>query len=92
MLLLFAGIELAMACKDMNSKEGSFVMLVCAAVLLTRSRFYQLGFGYEILLPFLVKLRETVCALDRSSPLWGIGMCRVLSFTMSLFQKLKECC
>lgn len=60
--LLFAGIELAMASKDMNSKEGSFVMLVCAAVPLTRSRFYQLGFGYEILHPFLVKLREMACS------------------------------
>ncbi|GMY24732.1 Molybdate transporter 2 [Fagus crenata] len=31
----FAGIELAMACKDMNTKQELFVMLVCVAVSLT---------------------------------------------------------
>ncbi|KAJ6674071.1 hypothetical protein OIU85_013017 [Salix viminalis] len=30
-LLLFAGIELAMASRDMNTKEDSFVMLLCTA-------------------------------------------------------------
>lgn len=56
-LLLFAGIELAMASKDMNSKEESFVMLVCAAVSLTGSSS-ALGFGCGILLFLLLKLRE----------------------------------
>ncbi|RVW53990.1 Molybdate transporter 1 [Vitis vinifera] len=36
-LLLFAGIELAMASRDMASKEESFVMLLCAAVSLVGS-------------------------------------------------------
>ncbi|KAL0010566.1 hypothetical protein SO802_005674 [Lithocarpus litseifolius] len=58
-LLLFAGIELAMACRDMNSKEESFVMLVCAAVSLTGSSA-ALGFGCGILLFLLLKLRQKV--------------------------------
>lgn len=33
-LLLFAGIELAMAARDMNTKGDAFVMLVCTAVSL----------------------------------------------------------
>ena len=56
-LLLFAGIELAMASKDMNTKEESFVMLVCAAVSLTGSSA-ALGFGCGIILYLLLKLRE----------------------------------
>ncbi|KAK4486652.1 hypothetical protein RD792_006710, partial [Penstemon davidsonii] len=56
-LLLFAGIELAMASRDMNSKEESFVMLVCAAVSLTGSSA-ALGFGCGIVLHLLLKLRE----------------------------------
>lgn len=56
-LLLFAGIELAMASKDMNTKEESFVMLVCAAVSLTGSSA-ALGFGCGIVLFLLLKLRE----------------------------------
>ncbi|KAK6127956.1 hypothetical protein DH2020_038306 [Rehmannia glutinosa] len=56
-LLLFAGIELAMASRDMNSKEESFVMLVCAAVSLTGSSA-ALGFGCGIVLYLLLKLRE----------------------------------
>ncbi|GFP99685.1 molybdate transporter 2 [Phtheirospermum japonicum] len=56
-LLLFAGIELAMASRDMNSKEESFVMLVCAAVSLTGSSA-ALGFGCGIVLYMLLKLRE----------------------------------
>ncbi|GLT71681.1 hypothetical protein SLA2020_436800 [Shorea laevis] len=62
-LLLFAGIELAMASRDMNSKEESFVMLVCAAVSLTGSSA-ALGFGCGILLFLLLKLRE----MDYSRP------------------------
>lgn len=56
-LLLFAGIELAMASRDMNTKEDSFVMLVCAAVSLTGSSA-ALGFGCGIVLFLLLKLRQ----------------------------------
>lgn len=60
-LLLFAGIELAMASRDMNSKEESFVMLVCAAISLTGSSA-ALGFGCGILLFLLLKLRQLECS------------------------------
>lgn len=56
-LLLFAGVELAMASRDMNSKEESFVMLVCAAVSLTGSSA-ALGFGCGIVLFLLLKMRQ----------------------------------
>lgn len=59
-LLLFSGIELAMASRDMASKEESFVMLVCAAVSLTGSSA-ALGFGCGILLFLLLRLREVNC-------------------------------
>ncbi|XP_065869191.1 molybdate transporter 2 [Euphorbia lathyris] len=59
-LLLFAGIELGMASKDMNTKEESFVMLICAAVSLTGSSA-ALGFGCGILLHLLLKLRSCEC-------------------------------
>lgn len=59
-LLLFAGIELAMASKDMNSKQESFVMFVCAAVSLTGSSA-ALGFFVGIVLYLLLKLREVKC-------------------------------
>ncbi|KAL5729471.1 CCR4-NOT core ubiquitin-protein ligase subunit mot2 [Ranunculus cassubicifolius] len=60
-LLLFSGIELAMAAKDMNTKEESFVMLVCAAVSLTGSSA-ALGFGCGIVLFLVLKLREMDCS------------------------------
>lgn len=66
-LLLFSGIELAMASRDMSSKEESFVMLVCAAVSLTGSSA-ALGFGCGIVLFLLVKVRELDCY---SGPLAG---------------------
>lgn len=66
-LLLFSGIELAMASRDMSSKEESFVMLVCAAVSLTGSSA-ALGFGCGIVLFLLVKVREWDCY---SGPLAG---------------------
>ncbi|KAI4379272.1 hypothetical protein MLD38_005591 [Melastoma candidum] len=56
-LLMFAGIELAMAARDMNTKEEAFVMLVCAAVSLTGSSA-ALGFGVGIVLFLLLKLRS----------------------------------
>ncbi|GMJ07240.1 molybdate transporter 1 [Hibiscus trionum] len=58
-LLLFAGIELAMTCRDMNSKEESFVMLICAAVSLVGSSA-ALGFICGMLVHVLLKLR-TLC-------------------------------
>jgi hypothetical protein len=45
-LLLFTGIELAMTCRDMDTKEESFVMLVCAVISLTGSSAV-LGLGEE---------------------------------------------
>lgn len=60
-LLLFSGIELAMASRDMGTKEESFVMLVCAAVSLTGSSA-ALGFGCGILLYLLLRLRELDCS------------------------------
>ncbi|KAF2307696.1 hypothetical protein GH714_030886 [Hevea brasiliensis] len=49
-LLLFAGIELAMASKDMNTKEQSFVMLICVAVSLTgSSAALVLGVGFYLI-------------------------------------------
>ncbi|XP_039117301.1 molybdate transporter 2 [Dioscorea cayenensis subsp. rotundata] len=59
-LLLFAGIELAMASRDMGSKEDSFVMLMCAAVSLTGSSA-ALGFGCGIVLYLLLRLRDLDC-------------------------------
>ncbi|ESW07716.1 hypothetical protein PHAVU_010G152700 [Phaseolus vulgaris] len=59
-LLLFAGIELAMATRDMNTKQESFVMLVCAAVSLSGSSA-ALGFFVGIVLFLLLKLRELEC-------------------------------
>ncbi|CAA0824443.1 Molybdate transporter 2 [Striga hermonthica] len=55
-LLLFAGIELAMASRDMNTKEDSLVMLVCTAVSLTGSSA-ALGFACGIVLHVVLKLR-----------------------------------
>lgn len=56
-LLLFSGVELAMAARDMGGKEESFVMLVCAAVSLTGSSA-ALGFGCGIVLHLLLRLRD----------------------------------
>lgn len=56
-LLLFSGIELAMACRDMNSKQASFVMLMCTAVSLTGSSA-ALGFGVGIVLSLILRFRE----------------------------------
>jgi len=56
-LLLFSGIELAMACRDMNSKLDSFVMLMCTAVSLTGSSA-ALGFGFGIVLYVILRFRD----------------------------------
>ncbi|KAL2236977.1 molybdate transporter 1 [Sesamum indicum] len=55
-LLLFAGIELAMCSRDMNSKEESFVMLICTAVSLVGSSA-ALGFLCGIVVHLLLRLR-----------------------------------
>uniref|UniRef100_A0A7N2N4P3 Molybdate transporter 1 n=1 Tax=Quercus lobata TaxID=97700 RepID=A0A7N2N4P3_QUELO len=56
-LLLFAGIELAMASRDMNSKEESFVMLICTAVSLVGSSA-ALGFLSGMIVHVLLRLRN----------------------------------
>ena len=56
-LLLFAGIELAMCSRDMNTKEDSFVMLVSTAVSLVGSSA-ALGFLCGIIVYILLKLRN----------------------------------
>ncbi|XP_051137727.1 molybdate transporter 1 [Andrographis paniculata] len=56
-LLLFAGIELAMCSRDMNSKEESFVMLICAAVSLVGSSA-ALGFLCGMVVYLLVRMRR----------------------------------
>ncbi|XP_010095500.2 molybdate transporter 1 [Morus notabilis] len=56
-LLLFAGIELAMTSRDMNTKEDSFVMLVCAAVSLVGSSA-TMGFVCGMVVYLLLRLRK----------------------------------
>lgn len=58
-LLMFAGIELSMAARDMNSKEESFVMLVSAAVSMVGSSA-ALGFGCGIVLHILLWIRKQI--------------------------------
>ncbi|KNA05899.1 hypothetical protein SOVF_186100 [Spinacia oleracea] len=55
-LLLFAGLELAMACRDMNTKSESFVMLLVTGVSLV-GKGASLGFLCGIIAHFLLKLR-----------------------------------
>ncbi|KAI9191576.1 hypothetical protein LWI28_010246 [Acer negundo] len=62
-LLLFAGVELAMACRDMNSKEQSFVMLICTAVSLVGSSA-ALGFVCGMVVHLLLMLRS--CTRDEA--------------------------
>ncbi|KAF3339627.1 molybdate transporter 2 [Carex littledalei] len=56
-LTLVNHLDLAMASRDMNSKEESFVMLVCAAVSMTGSGA-ALGFLCGIVLYVVLRLRE----------------------------------
>ncbi|KEH39812.1 putative molybdate transporter 1/2 [Medicago truncatula] len=56
-LLLFAGLELAMCARDMNSKEDSFVALICTAVSLVGSSA-ALGFLVGMIVYLLLKLRN----------------------------------
>ncbi|XP_026440700.1 molybdate transporter 1-like [Papaver somniferum] len=55
-LLLFAGIELAMTSKDMNTKEEAFVMLVCTAASIGYNA--AVGFVGGIILYLLLQLRN----------------------------------
>ncbi|CAJ2654940.1 unnamed protein product [Trifolium pratense] len=56
-LLLFAGIELALCARDMNSKEDFFVALICTAVSLVGSSA-SLGFVIGMKVYMLFKLRN----------------------------------
>ncbi|OEL19292.1 Molybdate transporter 2 [Dichanthelium oligosanthes] len=56
-MLLFSGIELAMASRDMGTKEESFVMLICAGVSLTGSSA-ALGFISGVVLYLLLRVRD----------------------------------
>ncbi|RLN21794.1 molybdate transporter 2 [Panicum miliaceum] len=69
-MLLFSGIELAMASRDMGTKEESFVMLICAGVSLTGSSA-ALGFISGIVLYLLLRVRD----VDYRGLLgrWGAG-------------------
>ncbi|KAK7293590.1 hypothetical protein RJT34_16459 [Clitoria ternatea] len=56
-LLLFAGIELAMCFRDMNTREDAFVMLICTAVSLVGSSA-ALGFLVGMIVFVILKLRN----------------------------------
>ncbi|KAL7122150.1 hypothetical protein ACP275_01G027400 [Erythranthe tilingii] len=56
-LLLFAGIELAMCSRDVNSKEEAFVMLICTAVSLVGSSA-ALGFLCGMVVHLLLRLKK----------------------------------
>ncbi|MCO5600778.1 hypothetical protein L7F22_054893 [Adiantum nelumboides] len=54
-LLLFSGVELAMACRDQNNRVDAFVMLVCTVVSFGSNA--ALGFVCSIVIYVLLKLR-----------------------------------
>ncbi|KAG6409627.1 hypothetical protein SASPL_127668 [Salvia splendens] len=56
-LLLFAGIELAMCARDMNTKSEALVMLVCTAVSLVGSSA-ALGFLCGMVVHLLLRVRK----------------------------------
>lgn len=64
-LLLFAGIELAMASRDMKTKEESFVMLLCTAVSLVGSSA-ALGFVCGVAALLLLWIRNLVISSSSS--------------------------
>jgi len=70
-LLLFAGIELAMCSRDMNSKIDSFVMLLCTAVSLVGSSA-AIGFVCGILAHLLLNLRRVRRLGQRQSTLANV--------------------
>nr|CAB3477752.1 unnamed protein product [Digitaria exilis] len=69
-MLLFSGIELAMASRDMGTKEESFVMLICAGVSLTGSSA-ALGFISGIVLYLLLRVRDVDYRGVRASSMVG---------------------
>uniref|UniRef100_A0A0D9YCE3 Molybdate transporter 2 n=1 Tax=Oryza glumipatula TaxID=40148 RepID=A0A0D9YCE3_9ORYZ len=71
-MLLFSGIELAMASRDMGSKQESFVMLVCAGVSLTGSSA-ALGFISGIVLYLLLRLRDLEWDIRGLLGRWAAG-------------------
>lgn len=76
-LLLFAGIELAMASRDMGSKEESFVMLMCTAVSLMGSSA-ALGFLCGMIVYLLLRLRDLALGRrNRGQSSWDIWMQRM---------------
>ncbi|KAI5073374.1 hypothetical protein GOP47_0011387 [Adiantum capillus-veneris] len=54
-LLLFSGVELAMACRDQNNRLDAFVMLVCTVA--TFGSNAALGFVCSIMIYVILKLR-----------------------------------
>ncbi|XP_023751534.1 molybdate transporter 1 [Lactuca sativa] len=56
-LLLFAGVELAMCARDMKAKEDSFVVLICTAVSLVGSSA-ALGFVVGMVVHLILRLRK----------------------------------
>lgn len=58
-LLLFAGVELAMAARDMSTKQEAFVMLICTSVSLVGSSA-ALGFLCSMVAHGLLELRKFV--------------------------------
>lgn len=56
-LLLFSGLELAMACRDQNTRIDSFVMLTVTMVSLTNNSA-ALGFGCGMAVSVLIIVRE----------------------------------
>lgn len=71
-LLLFAGIELAMTCRDMKSKEESFVMLICTSVSLVGSSA-ALGFVCGMPIHVLLKIRNYLSRDQPCSTPWTPG-------------------
>ncbi|CAI8599736.1 unnamed protein product [Vicia faba] len=67
-LLLFAGIELAMASRDMSKKEDCFVMLICSAVSLVGSSA-ALGFLCGMVVFGILKLRN-LASFNSLSSIW----------------------
>jgi MFS superfamily sulfate permease-like transporter len=65
-LLLFAGIELAMCARDMNTKEEAFVLLICTAVSLVGSSA-ALGFVVGMIVYALLWLRKFSLRVDKPS-------------------------
>ncbi|XP_024515740.1 molybdate transporter 1-like [Selaginella moellendorffii] len=66
-LLLFSGVELAMACRDQTSRKDSFVMLSCVAI--SQGSNLAVGCVCAILLYALLQAREMDCwAIANSWP------------------------